>query len=78
MSSFFDKAKEAAEKAAELVGEHSDKIDSGIDKAGDLVDKATQGRFADKTDAVQDKAHDAVGHLEQKGDGPTPPTDPGN
>lgn len=79
MSSFFDRAKDAAEKVADVAADHTDQIDSGIDKAADLADKATGGKHASKLDAVQAKAHDAVDKLEQRSDdGPAAPTDPGN
>lgn len=78
MSNFFDKAKEAAEKAGDLAAEHSDKVDTGIDKGGELIDKATGGRFTDQLDTVQDKAHDAVDQLDKQSDGPASPTDPGH
>ena len=40
--------------------EHSDKIDDGIDKAAEFVDDKTKGKYADKIDTVQAKAHDVV------------------
>ena len=77
MSSLFDKAKDAAEKAADVAADHTDKIDAGIDKAAELIDKATHGRYAEKTNLVQDKAHEAVEKLDKQSAGPTPPSDPG-
>jgi uncharacterized protein YjbJ (UPF0337 family) len=59
-----DKARQALggvkEKAADLTHDHSDRITGAIDKAGDLVDKTTKGRYADKIDDVQAKAKQAV------------------
>ena len=78
MSSFFDKAKDAAEKATEFVADHTEQVDGGIDKAGDLVDKATGGRFSEHLDTAQDKAHEAVDNLDKEPPGPTAPTNPGN
>ena len=78
MSSFFDKAKDAAQKAADLAADHTDKLDAGIDKASELADKATGGRFAGQLDTVQDKAHDAVGQLDKEPDGPASPSNPGH
>ncbi len=52
-------------KATELAEEHKDKLetasDAAIDKAGDAVDSATGGKFADKVDAAQEKADDMIG-----------------
>ncbi len=77
MSSFIDKAKDAAAKAGEVASNNTDKVDAGIEKAGELVDTATGGRFTDQLDAGVTKAQDAVDRLEQQPDGPTPPSDPG-
>jgi hypothetical protein len=51
------------DKAADLAHDHGDKIDGAIDKAGDLVDKQTKGKYADKIDGAQAKAKDAVDKL---------------
>ncbi|AYF78769.1 antitoxin [Nocardia yunnanensis] len=56
----FDQLKEAAGKAAELAGQHADKIEPLIDKAGDLIDGQTDGKFADAVDKVQDAAKNAL------------------
>ena len=77
MSELFDRAKDAAQKAGEMAKDRSDGIQTGIDKAGDLADKATGGRFTDQVDAVRDKAHGAVEQLDGPQEGPTPLTDPG-
>lgn len=59
---FLDDAKK---KAAELAEQHPDQLeklsDGLIDKAGDAVDGATGGKYADKVDAAQLKADDSVG-----------------
>jgi hypothetical protein len=58
------------------VTEHSDKIDGGIDKAAEFVDDKTKGKYSDKIDSVQAKAHDIVEKIgADKGDGGTPPAD---
>ena len=49
--SFLDKAKEFA-------GKNPDKVQSGIDKAGDMFDEKTGGKHAQHTDKVQEKAGD--------------------
>lgn len=60
-------------KATELAKEHGDKIDQGIDKAADLADKATKGKYSDKIDQAADKAHDAADKLEDDKKGPAGP-----
>ncbi|MBI5735802.1 MAG: antitoxin [Mycolicibacterium neoaurum] len=64
--SFLDKIKG-------LVAKNADKVDTVIDKAGDLVDKKTQGKYAEHVDKVQDAAKKAA--REQAGT-PPPPVPP--
>ena len=52
--SFLDDAKK-------FIDEHDDQVDQAIEKAGDLVDDKTGGRFADKVDKVQDVAEEKTG-----------------
>lgn len=73
--SFLDKAKDLAGKAEELAKDHPDQLDAGIDKAGNLVDKVTGGRFDDQIDSLTGKAHESVHKLDDSA--PTPPSDPG-
>lgn len=56
----FDKAKEAA---GNLAKEHGDTVSQGIDKAGDMVDEKTDGKYADKVDQGQDAARNFVDGL---------------
>ncbi|MBI3217540.1 MAG: antitoxin [Mycobacterium sp.] len=58
--SFLDKAKDLAAKNA-------DKVEQIIDKAGDIVDQKTAGKYADTVDKVQEAAKKAV----DKGNPPT-------
>jgi hypothetical protein len=55
--SMFDKAKD-------LLGEHADAVDGGIDKVGDLVDDRTGGEHADKVDMAQDKLKEQLRALD--------------
>lgn len=58
----FDELKDTAEN---LASEHPDTVeqlsDAAIEKAGDAVDAATGGRFADQVDSAQRAADDAIG-----------------
>jgi MT0933-like antitoxin protein len=65
--SFLDKIKG-------LVAKNADKVDTAIDKAGDLVDKKTQGKYAQHVDKVQDAAKKAA--RDQAGTPPPPPVPP--
>lgn len=44
------------DKAKDLVGKNSEKVDSAVQKAGDAFDERTDGKFAQYTDTVQEKA----------------------
>jgi hypothetical protein len=67
-----DKVKEVAErftdKARGLLGQHSDKADAAIDKAGDFVNDKTGDKYSEHVDKAQDAAHDAVDKLAGEGD----------
>ncbi|MET8875925.1 antitoxin [Nocardia sp. NPDC004278] len=52
--------KNLANKAMDLAQQHADKVDTAIDKVGDLVDKQTDGKFANQVDAAQDAAKKAI------------------
>jgi hypothetical protein len=48
------------DKVKGVLSENADKVDAAIDKAGDIVDERTQGKFKDTVDKVQDAAKKAV------------------
>ena len=48
------------DKVKSLVSQDADKVDQAIDKAGDIVDQKTQGKYASQVDQVQDAAKKAV------------------
>ena len=52
------------DKVKGMLGQHRDKIDDGIDKAGDFVDDKTGGKHADHVDKGQDAAKDALRKLD--------------
>jgi hypothetical protein len=66
------------DKAKDLLAKNSDKVDTVIDKAGDLVDKKTQGKYASTVDKVQDAAKKAArDNANQPGQQPpVPPQQP--
>lgn len=47
-------------KVKDLLAKNADKVDTAIDKAGDLVDKKTQGKYTSQVDKVQEAAKKAV------------------
>ena len=44
------------DKIKAMLGGNADKVKQGIDKAGDMVDDKTGGKFGDKIDMAQEKA----------------------
>ncbi|GGG22065.1 hypothetical protein GCM10007304_39850 [Rhodococcoides trifolii] len=56
---FADTLKGLIGKGKNAAAQNSDKIDKAVDKAGDMIDKKTQGKYADKIDKVQDAAKKA-------------------
>lgn len=52
-------------KAEELIGGNTEAVKDGIEKAGDLVDEKTGGKFADQVDGVQQAASEYVSGLDK-------------
>ncbi|MFJ8732955.1 antitoxin [Streptomyces bauhiniae] len=68
----------AKDKVTDLARQHGDKVQGGLDKAAQVVDERTKGKYTDKIHAGTDKAKEAVDRLGQEGhkpgEGPqTPP-----
>jgi hypothetical protein len=47
--------------AKKLIGKHDAQVDQAIEKAGDLADKQTGGKYADQVDKVQNFAEEKTG-----------------
>ncbi|GAB4585060.1 antitoxin [Nocardia sp. IFM 10818] len=56
----FDNLKDAAGKAADLASQHADKLDPLVDKAGDLLDERTEGKYAEHVDKAQEAVKKAL------------------
>jgi hypothetical protein len=48
------------DKAKQLLSQNADKVEQAIDKAGDIVDSKTSGKYKDAVDKVQDAAKKAA------------------
>jgi len=48
------------DKVKDLLSRNAEKVDTAIDKAGEIVDTKTQGKYTDKVDKVQEAAKKAV------------------
>ena len=65
------------DKIKDLLSKNADKVDSAIDKAGDIVDQKTKGKYAQQVDKVQEAAKKAVdGTQEQPPQAPPAPPAP--
>ncbi len=58
------------DKVKDLAGQHADKVEGAIDKAADMVDERTGGKYADHIDKG---AEAAKGFVDGDGEGDTPP-----
>ena len=58
-----DKAKGLAGRAERLAAEHKDSVKSGLDRAEDLANKATKGKYQDKIADAGKKADGFVDGL---------------
>lgn len=58
MGDFMGKAKDFADK-------HDKQVDQGLDKAGDMADKRTGGKYDDKIDKGVDQAQARTGEGDQ-------------
>ena len=53
-----------ADKAKELASEHEDVVKEGIDKAADVADEKTAGKYSDHVETGAEKAKDFVEDLD--------------
>ncbi|MET8278617.1 antitoxin [Micromonospora sp. NPDC005174] len=58
MGDFMDKAKDFADK-------HDKQVDQGMEKAGDMADKRTGGKYDDQIDKGVDQAQARTGEGDQ-------------
>jgi len=56
-------------KAKEMVAENRDRIEEGLDKAGDMIKERTGGKHDDKIDQGLDKAKEGLDRAEGGGGG---------
>ncbi|WP_052397071.1 antitoxin [Streptomyces sp. NRRL F-5123] len=68
MDTLKDKLGMAKGKAGGLARQHGDKIESGIDKAAQVADSKTGGKYSDKISSGAGKAKGAAQNLSGKGD----------
>lgn len=62
------------DKIKTLLGKHGDKIEKAIDKAGDMADRKTHGKYAERIGAAQRQAKKAVDDARREGGTETGPS----
>ncbi|MFD3655715.1 antitoxin [Streptomyces sp. 24-1644] len=63
----------AMDKIKKMLKGHEDQASKGVDKAGDMIDDRTQGKYRDKVDTAQDKLRQQLGTDRDQGTPPPPP-----
>ena len=53
------------DKAKDLAAENKDQVDDVIDRAGDMIDEKTDGKYSDQVDQGQEAAKDFVEGLDE-------------
>ncbi|AIY45229.1 antitoxin [Mycolicibacterium fortuitum] len=48
------------DKAKDLLSQNADKVEQAIEKAGDIVDEKTQGKYSGVVDKAQEAAKNAI------------------
>lgn len=48
------------DKAKDLLSQNADMVEQAIDKAGDIVDEKTQGKYSGTVDKAQEAAKNAI------------------
>ncbi|NHN55489.1 antitoxin [Calidifontibacter sp. DB0510] len=59
--SFMDNAGGLGDKAKDFAGQNPDKVDQGVEQAGNFVDEKTGGQYADKVDQGQEALKNQFG-----------------
>lgn len=54
------------DKGKDLASEHEEKVTEGIDKAKDIADEKTEGKYSEHTEMGAEKAKDYVEGLDEK------------
>ena len=56
------------DKVKGLLGANADKVKEGVEKAGDMVDEKTDGKYADQVDMAQDKVEELIDEQAEEAD----------
>ena len=56
------------DKVKGLLGGNADKVKEGVEKAGDMIDEKTDGKYADQVDMAQDKVEELIDEQAEEAD----------
>ena len=56
------------DKVKGLLGSNADKVKEGVEKAGDMIDEKTDGKYADQVDMAQDKVEELIDEQAEEAD----------
>ncbi len=59
------------DKIKSLISGNADKVKDGVDKAGDMVDEKTGGKYTDKIEAAEEKIADVIDKADDMADDST-------
>ncbi|MEV6793410.1 antitoxin [Streptomyces sp. NPDC051320] len=62
------------DKLKQMMKGHEDQTGKGVDKAGDLADERTQGKYTSQVDTAQDQLKNRIDS--ERDEGPGGPTQP--
>jgi hypothetical protein len=68
MNTLKDKLGMSKGRAEDLAHQHGDKVEQGMDRAGQTLDSRTGGKYGDRIDSGTQKAKDAFNDREGRGD----------
>ncbi|PGH52455.1 antitoxin [Streptomyces sp. Ru87] len=63
------KAKMKGQEGRDLARRHGEKMDRGVDRAGDTADERTQGKYSKHIDTGTEKGKDALGRYSGRDEG---------
>ncbi|MGW7431953.1 antitoxin [Streptomyces sp. NPDC054861] len=61
------------DKLKEMMGQHPDKTQQGVERAGDMVDKKTGNKYTGQVDQAQRHVGDRLGAKDRREEPPPPP-----
>ncbi|GLZ04346.1 hypothetical protein Acsp03_18120 [Actinomadura sp. NBRC 104412] len=55
------------DRVKEMLGQHGDKAKQGVEKAGDMVDRKTGGKYSEQIDKAQQKGSEYIDRQQGQG-----------